>query len=161
MTNDPAPALRYIDEILSVLGIDRAHWSFIDHDNRCHGSDWSRLRAAVSQASFVLNISVPTWFDEGFIAGSSVDFGVMKHTYVQSRCGCFSDRSLCYMAAGRPVLHQDTGIGDWLPTGVGVLRFSSVDDLVDGLRDSSSARVSRVRQTQQSHAYREGCGRRS
>lgn len=68
-----------------------------------------------------------------FIADSSVDFGIAKHAYVESRCGWFSDRSTCYLAGGRPILHQDTGCGDWLPTGEGVLLFSDVDDVLDAL----------------------------
>jgi hypothetical protein len=69
-----------------------------------------------------------------FIAGSRADFGIAKHAYVASRSGWFSDRSTCYLAAGRPVLHQDTGCGDWLPTGEGVLLFSDVDDVLEALR---------------------------
>jgi hypothetical protein len=70
-----------------------------------------------------------------FIAGSRADFGIAKHAYVASRSGWFSDRSTCYLAAGRPVLHQDTGFGDWLPTGKGVLRFSDVEDVIGALRE--------------------------
>jgi len=69
-----------------------------------------------------------------FIAGSLADFGIAKHAYVESRCGWFSDRSTCYLAAGRPVLHQDTGCGDWLPTGEGVLLFSDVEDVLEALK---------------------------
>ncbi len=72
---------------------------------------------------------------QAFIAGSAADFGVAKHAYVESQCGWFSDRSTCYMAAGRPVLHQDTGIGDWLPVGEGVLLFSTLDEAVERLRE--------------------------
>ncbi len=70
-----------------------------------------------------------------FIAGSAADLGIAKHAYVTSRCGWFSDRSTCYMAAGRPVLHQDTGLGDCLPTGEGVLLFSTLDELLEGLKE--------------------------
>jgi hypothetical protein len=70
-----------------------------------------------------------------FIAASRADFGIAKHAYVASRCGWFSDRSTCYLAAGRPVLHQETGFTDWLPmTGEGVLPFSDVDSALDALR---------------------------
>ena len=69
-----------------------------------------------------------------FIHRSCADFGVAKHAYVASRCGWFSDRSTCFLAAGRPVLHQDTGCGDWLPTGSGVLLFSDVESALDVLR---------------------------
>jgi hypothetical protein len=68
-----------------------------------------------------------------FIDSSYADLGIAKHAYVASRSGWFSDRSLCYLAAGRPVLHQDTGFTDWLSSGDGVIAFSNVDDVVAGL----------------------------
>jgi hypothetical protein len=68
-----------------------------------------------------------------FIAHSWADFGIAKHAYVASRSGWFSDRSTCYLAAGRPVLHQETGFSDWLPTGEGVLSFSTMDDVLAAL----------------------------
>ena len=40
---------------------------------------------------------------------------------------CFSERSAVYLASGRPVVTQDTGFSDWLPTGDGVLAFSDAD----------------------------------
>jgi len=70
-----------------------------------------------------------------FIARSRADLGVAKHAYVASRCGWFSDRSTCYLAAGRPVLHQDTGFTDWLEPGEGVLAFSDPDDVVAALEE--------------------------
>lgn len=68
-----------------------------------------------------------------FISGSRADLGVAKHAYVTSRSGWFSDRSTCFLASGRPVLHQDTGCGDWLPVGRGVLLFSDMDSLLEAL----------------------------
>jgi hypothetical protein len=62
-----------------------------------------------------------------FVQRSWAEFGVAKLGYVASRCGWFSDRSLCYLASGRPVVAQDTGFGDWLPAGEGVLAFSDAD----------------------------------
>ncbi len=68
-----------------------------------------------------------------FIAASWADFGIAKHAYVQSRSGWFSDRSTCYLAGGRPVLHQETGFSDWLPAGEGVLSFSTMDEAVEAI----------------------------
>jgi hypothetical protein len=62
-----------------------------------------------------------------FIQGSKGEFGVAKSGYVASRCGWFSDRSLCYLASGRPVLAQDTGFGRFLPTGAGLLSFTDIE----------------------------------
>jgi hypothetical protein len=62
------------------------------------------------------------------IAESSGEFGVAKNCYVDTRGGWFSDRSASFLAAGRPVVIQDTGISDWLPVGRGVLTFRSVGE---------------------------------
>jgi glycosyltransferase involved in cell wall biosynthesis len=54
---------------------------------------------------------------------------------VASGGGWFSDRSVCYLASGRPVLAQDTGFSPYLPTGDGLLRFRSAEDLAAGVED--------------------------
>jgi hypothetical protein len=68
-----------------------------------------------------------------YIGGSQGEFSVAKQAYVKSRSGWFSDRSVCYLAAGRPVVLQDTGIAEWLPVGRGVLCFSTLDEAAAGL----------------------------
>jgi len=56
-----------------------------------------------------------------FLRGSRAELGVAKSGYVNSRSGWFSDRSACYLASGRPVVAQDTGFGEALPVGEGLL----------------------------------------
>lgn len=68
-----------------------------------------------------------------FIRESRAEFGVAKHGYVKTRGGWFSDRSVCYLASGRPVLVQDTGLGDWLPTGEGVVTFRDISEALVGI----------------------------
>ena len=63
-----------------------------------------------------------------FVRGSKAELGVAKSGYVNSRSGWFSDRSACYLASGRPVAAQDTGLGEVLPVGEGLLVFSSVEE---------------------------------
>jgi hypothetical protein len=65
-----------------------------------------------------------------FVRGSKGELGIAKSGYVESRCGWFSDRSVCYLASGRPVIAQDTGFGQYLPTGDGLFAFGTVDDAV-------------------------------
>jgi hypothetical protein len=65
-----------------------------------------------------------------FITESWAELGVAKEGYVTSRCGWLSDRSVCYLAAGRPVLAQDTGFSRDLPTTGGLLSFSTTDQAV-------------------------------
>jgi hypothetical protein len=292
MTDNPGFALQYLADFLPRAGLSGARYSFIDRENRCHGSGWPALREAISCAEFVLCLGTGTWFDdlarcprrafidadplftqvametergqphtlaetishypvlltEGmrvgkadcsiptagrawipvpptvstalwqtnapradapvttvmnwesgsdivhdgrtygykkrefeafmqlpkrsrrsftigiggnaprvrlresgwglanplevtgtieayqrFIADSWADLGIAKHAYIATRSGWFSDRSLCYLASGRPVLHQDTGFTDWLPSGEGVFAFSNIEDVLTAL----------------------------
>ena len=55
---------------------------------------------------------------------------VAKDQNVRLRSGWFSDRSACYLASSRPVITQDTGFGDVLPTGQGLFAFRDLDDIV-------------------------------
>jgi hypothetical protein len=64
-----------------------------------------------------------------FIAASRAEFSLAKHVYVATRNGWFSDRSACYLATGRPVVVQDTGL-DWLDGAPGVLPFGTPDEAV-------------------------------
>ena len=68
-----------------------------------------------------------------FIHGSKAEFGVAKHTYVANRSGWFSDRTECYLAAGRPALVQDTGWTAHLPSGDGLLAFTNMDEAMAGI----------------------------
>jgi hypothetical protein len=60
-----------------------------------------------------------------FIQGSKAEFGIAKSGYVAARCGWFSDRSICYLASGRPVIAQETGFSRFLPTGEGLFAFQT------------------------------------
>lgn len=73
-----------------------------------------------------------------FIQQSRAELGIAKHCYVETKGGWFSDRSVCYLASGRPVVVQDTGLADWLPTGSGVLTFRSRTDAVRGVERVNS-----------------------
>jgi hypothetical protein len=63
-----------------------------------------------------------------YIAGSRGEFTVAKDQNVRLRTGWFSDRSATYLAAGRPVVTQDTGFGSKLPTGEGLFAFATLQD---------------------------------
>jgi hypothetical protein len=65
-----------------------------------------------------------------FIQGSKAELGIAKSGYVNSRCGWFSDRSICYLASGRPVLAQETGFSGFLPTGAGLFAFETAEDVL-------------------------------
>jgi len=70
---------------------------------------------------------------QAYIESSRGEFSVAKNIYVATRCGWFSCRSVCYLAAGLPVVVQETGFSDVIPTGSGLLAFSDLDQAVQGI----------------------------
>jgi hypothetical protein len=70
---------------------------------------------------------------QAFIGGSWGELGIAKAGYVTARTGWFSDRSACYLASGRPVIAQDTGFSNFLPTDAGLVAFDDVASAVDGI----------------------------
>ncbi len=70
-----------------------------------------------------------------FIRGSEAELSIAKNVYVRSRCGWFSDRSACYLASGRPVLAQETGFSENLPTGSGLVSFADREEAVAGVAE--------------------------
>jgi hypothetical protein len=82
-----------------------------------------------------LAVTRDPWTYQRYLTGSKAEFGVAKHGYVASRSGWFSERSACYLASGRPVLVQDTGFTDWLPSGAGVLAFGTPEEAAAGVEE--------------------------
>lgn len=80
-------------------------------------------------------INSDPWAYLAFIRGSRGEFGLAKEGYVVTRSGWFSERSAVYLASGRPVLAHDTAFTNWLPTGEGVVSFSSLEDVVEAVLD--------------------------
>ena len=68
-----------------------------------------------------------------YIERSRGEFSVAKNVYVATRCGWSSCRSVCYLAAGRPVVVQDTGFSDIIPSKEGVIAFKSLEEAVDAI----------------------------
>jgi hypothetical protein len=73
-----------------------------------------------------------------FIQRSKAELGIVKSGYVASRCGWFSDRSVCYLASGRPVLTEYTGFSPRLPSGEGLLTFHGLDEAIAGINAINS-----------------------
>jgi len=65
-----------------------------------------------------------------FIRHSKGEFTVAKDLNVRLATGWFSDRSACYLAAGRPVVTQDTGFARTLPVGQGLFAVRGLEDAV-------------------------------
>ena len=79
-----------------------------------------------------------------YAATSRGEFCVAKNGYVRSRCGWFSDRSVMYLALGRPVILQDTGWSEFYPAQEGLLAFDDEKGAIEAL--------AKVSENPQSHA---------
>jgi hypothetical protein len=81
-----------------------------------------------------------------YVRSSGGEFSVAKAQYTRLRSGWFSDRTACYLAAGRPAVLQDTGFGNSLPVGEGLLAFEDLDEAVEAFQaiDSDYQRHSRA-----------------
>jgi hypothetical protein len=70
---------------------------------------------------------------QNYIARSRAEIGIAKNSYIKGRSGWFSDRTAHYLASGRPALVQSTGIERYLPTGVGLLSFNTMEEAIAGV----------------------------
>jgi hypothetical protein len=75
-----------------------------------------------------LAVSADPFRYRDYLRGSRGEFTVAKEMNVELRSGWFSDRAACYLAAGRPVVEQDTAFGDVLPLGPGLHAFRTADE---------------------------------
>lgn len=93
--------------------------------DRWRSLGWSVVDAEATSASAALY--------RKYIEQSRGEFGVAKNVYVATRCGWFSCRSVCYLAAGRPVVVQDTGFSKYIPTGLGLMAFTDLNEAVKAI----------------------------
>ena len=86
------------------------------------------------------------WPYRDYIQSSRAEFSVARDLNVRLRSGWFSERSACYLAAGRPVITQDTGFGTVLPTGEGLFAVTTSDEALAAIEavESDYARHSRA-----------------
>ncbi len=68
-----------------------------------------------------------------YIEQSRGEFTVARDQYVRPRTGWFSDRTACYLAAGRPVITQETGFSRHLSSGKGLFGFTTMEDIVQAI----------------------------
>jgi hypothetical protein len=109
-------------EVLLALGIDPAE-----------EDDLAALRRHGWQLADPAQVASTPSAYRNFVQGSLLELGIAKHGYVASSSAWFSDRSVCYLASGRPVVAQDTGFSSWLPTGAGLLSFRTAAEAASAL----------------------------
>ncbi len=83
-------------------------------------------------------MSVDYWQYRDYIRRSKGEFTVAKDQYIRLHTGWFSDRSACYLAAGRPVITQETGFTDHYGNGSGLFAFSSLGEISEAVREINS-----------------------
>lgn len=66
-----------------------------------------------------------------YIQRSRGEFSVAKNLYAATLSGWFSCRSVCYLAASRPCIVQDTGFSELIPTGRGLFAFNTLEEAVE------------------------------
>lgn len=107
-TNIPDPATRAL--------FQRNHWRLIPPDQM--SIDFDRYRE--------------------YVRASKGEFTVAKDQYARLNTGWFSDRSACYLAAGRPVITQDTGFAHLFGGDKGLFAFTTMEDIVEAVRRINS-----------------------
>jgi hypothetical protein len=79
-------------------------------------------------------LSVDYWLYRDYVRHSKGEFTVAKDQYVRLKTGWFSDRSACYLAAGRPVIIQETGFTKLYGGDAGLLAFRSLGEIVEAVK---------------------------
>jgi hypothetical protein len=100
--------------------------------------DAEALRARGWRVVEALPLSLETGPYRDYLCGSLGEFTVAKDQNVRLRSGWFSDRSACYLAAGRPVVTQDTAFDCALPTGEGLFAVRDASEAAEALEEISS-----------------------
>jgi hypothetical protein len=122
---------------------DREFRRFLDLPRRCptrfelatstERSTRTLLRQHGWQHRSAIEVSSDLDRYQSYIATSRGEFTVARDQYVRPNTGWFSDRSACYLAAGRPVITQETGFSKFLPTGKGLFGFRTTEDVLVAL----------------------------
>lgn len=96
---------------------------------------WRQLGWSVVESE---RVSVTAADYRDYIQRSRGEFSVAKNVYVATRSGWFSCRTVCYLAAGRPAVVQDTGFSEHIQTGKGLLAFSCLAEAEKALNTVES-----------------------
>ena len=101
--------------------------SSLEHEDRCllEANGWNVLES--------LGFTTDLDAYRAYLGQSRGEFTVAKDQNIRLRSGWFSDRSASYLACGRPVVTQETGFSNILPTGEGLFAFSTMEDIEEAI----------------------------
>jgi GT2 family glycosyltransferase/glycosyltransferase involved in cell wall biosynthesis/SAM-dependent methyltransferase len=123
-------------EFRRVLSLpSRSHVALELALSNCDEADQELLEDHGWMVTSAMSFSMDADAYRRFIVTSAGEFSVAKEQNVAFRTGWFSDRSATYLAAGRPVVMQDTGFTACLPSGAGLLAFADEDEASAALED--------------------------
>ncbi len=118
------------DGFLRILDLPRSHPDRFELAVTSDvGSDRQRLEGAGWRLRDALALSADCDHYRRYIQDSYGEFTVAREQYTKPVTGWFSDRSATYLAAGRPVITQETGFSRVLPTGSGLYPWRTMDDI--------------------------------
>jgi hypothetical protein len=103
--------------------------------DRAEVDDLALLRANGWALADPSTVAGDPWAYRRYVQRSKAELMIAKNMYVESRSGWFSDRSICYLASGKPVLAQETGFTRLYPTGEGLLAFATLDEALAGAEE--------------------------
>ena len=92
--------------------------------------EYSMLKSNGWRLTDAFSFTTDPWAYRDYVLASRGEFTVAKDQNVRLRSGWFSERSACYLAAGRPVITQNTGFGCVVPTGKGLFAFDTMEDIL-------------------------------
>jgi hypothetical protein len=98
-------------------------------------ADRNRLEAHGWRVRDALRFSTDVEDYRRYVCASRAEFTAAKEQNVRFRTGWFSDRSATYLAAGRPVVTQDTGFGAALPTGEGLMAVADAEEAASAVAE--------------------------
>lgn len=102
----------------------------------CLGGSDDERRAILEQGWLVREsreITAAPWDYQAYIQGSRGEFSCAKPSYVRLETAWISERTLCYLASGKPAIVQYTGRSRFLPESAGLFRFRDFDGAVRAL----------------------------
>ncbi len=96
---------------------------------------FAAIRSAGWRIADAAAVTATPWTYRDYIGQSRGEFSVAVNLEVKSRSGWFSDRTAAYLASGKPVVVQDTGFSEDLPTGEGLMAFTTEDEAAAALEE--------------------------
>lgn len=130
-----------VHEFRKFLGLPRLTGERFEVALDIHAAETRDLEALAAEGWSLADpadVACDPWRYRDYVQGSRAEFMATKGIYVDTRGGWFSERSICYLASGRPVLAQDTGLDGLLPVGTGLLTFSTAEEAASAVRQVCS-----------------------